>query len=169
MLNLILKKFLKDPANIGAIIESSETSAKKIAQIINKTEVKDIIEIGGGTGQLSKYIKGKNLTIIDQEKEFCDILKTKYPNYKILNSCGIDYSKNYKKKFGLLVSIPLIKKETKSRLVSMIDKQIKNKNLKFFILLGYRYEDQFKSLNFKHRGRHLVFQNIPPASIWYYS
>lgn len=168
-MNLILKKFLKDPVNIGAVIQSSETSAKKIAKIVNQTKVKNIIEIGGGTGQLAKFIKDKNLTIIDQDKEFYKILKNKYPNSKILNSCGLDYAKKYKKKFGLLASIPLIKSETKTKLVSLINAQIDNKNLEWFILLGYRYEDQFKNLKFKSRKRYLVFQNIPPASIWFYS
>lgn len=167
-MNLIFKKFIKDPVNIGAIIESSNSSAKKIAKIINKTKVKNIIEIGGGTGQLSKYINNKNLTILDQDKEFYKILKKKYPSSKILNSCGLDYAKNYKKKFGLLASIPLIKKVTKSKLISLVNKQIQNKNLEFFILLGYRYEDQFKSLKFKKRKRYIVLQNIPPAFIWFY-
>ena len=167
-MNLILKKFLKDPVNIGAVIQSSETSAKKIAKIVNQTKVKNIIEIGGGTVQLSKFISGKNLTILDQDKEFCNILKIKYPDYKILNSCGISYAKNYKKKFGLVVSIPLIKKETKSKLISLINKQLKNNYLEFFILLGYRYEDQFQNTTFKNRKRYLVFKNIPPAFIWYY-
>ena len=71
-MNLILKKFLKDPVNIGAVIQSSETSAKKIAKIVNQTKVKNIIEIGGGTGQLSKFISGKNLTILDQDKDIKD-------------------------------------------------------------------------------------------------
>ena len=48
-MNLIFKKFLKDPKNIGAIMESSEKSAKKIAELVNKTSTKNVVEIGGGT------------------------------------------------------------------------------------------------------------------------
>ena len=79
-MNLIFKKFLKDPRNIGAIVESSENSAKKISNIINKTKIKNVVEIGGGTGSLSRFIQNKDLTIVERDMDFVKLLKNTYPS-----------------------------------------------------------------------------------------
>ena len=54
-MNLIFKKFLKDPINIGAIVESSENSAKKISNIINKKKDKNF------SPSKSKFKKEENV------------------------------------------------------------------------------------------------------------
>lgn len=167
-MNLILKKFLNDPLNVGAIIESSNTSAKKIGELINKKDTKNIIEIGGGTGQLSKYILNKNLTIIERDIELSEHLKKKYKNNEIINDCGIKFLKNFKSKYGLLTSIPLIKKDTRTDLVNIINQHIENNQIEWFIILGYKYFNSFSDISFKNHKRSLVLRNVPPAFIWHY-
>ena len=167
-MNLILKKFFNDPLNVGAIIESSNTSAKKIGELINKKDTKNIIEIGGGTGQLSKYILNKNLTIIERDMELSELLKKKYNNNEIINDCGIKFLKNYKSKYGLLTSIPLIKKDTRMDLVNIINQHIENNQIEWFIILGYKYFNSFSDISFKNHKRSLVLRNVPPAFIWHY-
>ena len=167
-MNLILKKFLNDPLNVGAIIESSNTSAKKIGELINKKDTKNIIEIGGGTGQLSKYILNKNLTIIERDMELSELLRKKYNNNEIINDCGIKFLKNYKSKYGLLTSIPLIKKDTRMDLVNIINQHIENNQIEWFIILGYKYFNSFSDISFKNHKRSLVLRNVPPAFIWHY-
>ena len=112
-MNLIFKKFLKDPKHIGAIVESSISSAKKVASLINNTSTENIVEIGGGTGRLSKFIENKNLSIVERDPEFTQILKDNYPNSKIINKCGIEFLNNYPNRYGLFTSIPLIENKTK--------------------------------------------------------
>ena len=167
-MNLIFKKFLKDPKNIGAIIESSEKSAKKIAELVNKTSTKNVVEIGGGTGILSKFIENKDLTIIERDIDFIKLLEDRYPSTKIINECGIDFLKNYKNNYGLFTSIPLIKNSTKIELTNIINEHIKSHQLEWFIILGYKYSDQFKGINFKNHNRHFVLSNLPPAFVWHY-
>ena len=167
-MNLIFKKFIKDPKNIGAIIESSNSSAKKIAHIINQKKTKNIIEIGGGTGALSRYIKNKNLKIIERDGDFINLLKTSYPDAKIINECGIAYLQKYSDPYGLFTSIPLMKESTKEELTQIINKHIKSGQLEWFIILGYRYSDQFKSIKFNKHKRNFILNNLPPAFIWHY-
>lgn len=167
-MNLIFKKFLKDPRNIGAIVESSENSAKKISNIINKTKIKNVVEIGGGTGSLSRFIQNKDLTIVERDMDFVKLLKNTYPSSNIVNSCGIDFLKNYRDKYGLFTSIPLIKNQTTIDLTNLINEHIKNGQLDWFIILGYKFFDQFKKVNFKNHDRHFVLKNLPPAFIWHY-
>jgi len=167
-MNLILKKFLQDPKNIGAVIESSDASAKKIGELINNKSTQNIVEIGGGPGKLSKYIVDKNLTIVERDQDFSELLKKKYTAANIINGCGIEFLKNYKEKYGLLTSIPLIKKETKLDFVHIINEHLKNEQIEWFIILGYKYFNSFSDIKFKNHQRNFVFKNVPPAFIWHY-
>ena len=167
-MNIIFQKFIKDPLNIGAITPSSRQSAKKIAEIINSTKTKNVIEIGGGTGVLSEYIQNKDLTIVERDQELCEILKQKYKKNQIINSCGIEYLKSIKNNYGLLISIPLMKTNIKSELTNIINQHIEKKQIDWFIILGYRYLNQFQNIQFKNKKRHIIFNNIPPAFIWQY-
>lgn len=167
-MNIIFQKFIKDPLNIGAITPSSQRSAKKIAAIINSTNTKNVIEIGGGTGVLSEYIQNKDLTIVERDQELCEILKQKYKKNQIINSCGIEYLKSIKNNYGLLISIPLMKTNIKSELTNIINQHIEKKQIDWFIILGYRYLNQFQNIQFKNKKRHIIFNNIPPAFIWQY-
>ena len=168
-MNLILKKFIKDPKNIGAITPSSNRSAKKIAELVNLKSTKNIIEIGGGTGALSRYIKNKNLTIIERDKDLYEVLKRKYQNHNIVHNCGLEYlKKNVREEYGLVISIPMIKSDVKLNLINMINQHLSENKIQWFIILGYRYFNQFQPLGFKNKERHLVINNIPPAFIWHY-
>ena len=115
-------------------MESSENSAKKISNIINKTKIKNVVEIGGGTGSLSRFIQNKDLTIVERDMDFAKLLKNTYPSSNIVNSCGIDFLKNYKDKYGLFTSIPLIKNQTRIDLTNLINEHIKNGQLDWFII-----------------------------------
>ena len=167
-MNLILKKFIKDPKNIGAVIESSDASAKKIGKLISNKSTKNIVEIGGGTGKLSKYILNKNLTIIERDRDFSELLEKKYTDAKIIKGCGIEFLKKYNEKYGLLTSIPLIKKETKIDFIQIINEHIKNEQIEWFIILGYKYFNSLKDIKFNNHERNFVLKNLPPAFIWHY-
>jgi phospholipid N-methyltransferase len=167
-MNILLKKFIQDPYNIGAVIESSEKSAQKIASIINSTCTQNIIEIGGGTGSLTRFINKKKITIVERDKELYDLLSIKYPGHKIIHSCGLEYLKNYKNKYGLFTSIPLMQSKLKSDFTSIINEHAQSKQIEWFVILGYRIFDQFKNINFNNRKKFFVFNNLPPAFIWYY-
>jgi len=169
-MNLILKKFLSDPINVGAIKESSKSSAKKMADLINNTPTKNVIEIGSGTGILSSYLEEKNLTLVEKDDSFCNILSNKYPKAKVVNDCGFNFLNSYKasENFGLFTSIPLIKKSSIENLTKFINSNISTSKIDWFIILGYRFEDSFVNLNFKSKKRYFNLNNLPPAFIWKY-
>lgn len=167
-MNILLKKFIQDPFNIGAVVESSETSARRIASIVNSTHSQNIIEVGGGTGSLTRFINKKKITIVERDKDLCDLLSKKYSTHEIVHDCGINHLKNYKNKYGLLTSIPLMQPKLKSDLTTIINEHIHTGQIEWFVILGYRVFDQFKNINFNNRKKNFVLNNLPPAFIWYY-
>ena len=66
--------FLNDPKVAERIVACVDFSGK------------DVLEIGAGLGQLTKFIKGyKNFTIIEREADFVDRLKADYPEINVIN------------------------------------------------------------------------------------
>ncbi len=66
--------FLNDPKVAERIVSCVDFSGR------------DVLEIGAGLGQLTKFIKGyRNFTIIEREADFADRLKVDYPEINIIN------------------------------------------------------------------------------------
>ncbi len=66
--------FLNDPKVAERIVSCVDFSGR------------DVLEIGAGLGQLTKFIKGyRNFTIIEREANFADRLKEDYPEINIIN------------------------------------------------------------------------------------
>ena len=66
--------FLNDPKVAERIVSCVDFSGR------------DVLEIGAGLGQLTKFIKGyRNFTIIEREADFADRLKADYPGINIIN------------------------------------------------------------------------------------
>ncbi len=66
--------FLNDPKVAERIVSCVDFSGR------------DVLEIGAGLGQLTKFIKGyRNFTIIEREADFADRLKADYPEINIIN------------------------------------------------------------------------------------
>ena len=62
----------------------------------------------------------------------------------------------------------MMKSDVKLNLINMINQHLSENKIQWFIILGYRYFNQFQPLGFKNKERHLVINNIPPAFIWHY-
>jgi len=131
--NILLKKFIQNPLKICTVKASTNSSARKVANLINNTENNNVIEIGGGTGALTQFVKNKDVTIIERDYELSQILKINYPQYTIKNQCGISYLKEYKNEYGLLASIPLINKELKTELINCINDHISKNQIKWIV------------------------------------
>ncbi len=86
-----LQAFLKNPAKVGAIAPSSPELAQKMIDGLRPDKDNIILELGVGTGAITKFIQ----TIVPDEnsylgleldKQFHQTLRTSYPNLKIINA-----------------------------------------------------------------------------------
>ncbi|MEM0346418.1 MAG: 16S rRNA (adenine(1518)-N(6)/adenine(1519)-N(6))-dimethyltransferase RsmA [Thermoplasmatales archaeon] len=72
----------KNREGINFLID--EEVARKIVSLVNVYD-KDVLEVGGGLGQLTKYISGyRTLTIIEKRKEFAERLRSMFPNANVI-------------------------------------------------------------------------------------
>ncbi|MGC8644871.1 MAG: 16S rRNA (adenine(1518)-N(6)/adenine(1519)-N(6))-dimethyltransferase RsmA [Thermoplasmata archaeon] len=72
-----------------------EEIARKIVSAVN-TDGKDVLEVGGGLGQLTRFIKNyKSLTIIEKRREFAERLRDMFPGARIIegDALKVDWPK----------------------------------------------------------------------------
>jgi len=79
-----LSKFLEHPQKIGSAIPSSSFLTRKMTEKIDWNQAKVIVELGAGTGVITKVISHKrkadcSVIVIEQDKDLYLSLQRKYP------------------------------------------------------------------------------------------
>lgn len=78
----------------GANYLSDSRIAKRIVNLAD-LRGKDILEVGAGSGQLTKYIKGyKTLTVIERNRNFESILRSSFPEAKVIIADALEIDWN---------------------------------------------------------------------------
>jgi phosphatidylethanolamine/phosphatidyl-N-methylethanolamine N-methyltransferase len=167
---LFLKKYLRNPQSIGSVIPSSDFLAKAIFNSIKELDQTAVIEIGAGTGAITKHISSFNPLLVEIDQEFCALLRQNYPHLKTINSCALEQLKKVDERFGLVLSIPLINNPFKSSFIPLIQTLYNNGLLSWCVMYTYGLSNPLGEVDFQSKvRRRFVMKNIPPASVWVYS
>jgi len=168
---LFLKKYLQNPQSIGSVIPSSEFLAKAMFTSIKELdEVSNIIEIGAGTGAITKHISSLNPLLVEIDQEFCALLRRNYPHLKTINGCALEQLQKVDERFGLVLSIPLINNPFKSSFIPIIESLYSRGLLTWCVMFTYGLNNPLGEVSFQSKARkRFVVKNIPPASVWVYS
>jgi phosphatidylethanolamine/phosphatidyl-N-methylethanolamine N-methyltransferase len=167
---LFLKKYIRNPQSIGSVIPSSEFLAKAILNSINELDRTSVIEIGAGTGAITKHISSFNPLLVEIDQEFCALLRQNYPHLKTINGCALEQLKKVDERFGLVLSIPLINNPFKSSFIPLVNTLYSDGLLKWCVMYTYGLNNPLGEVNFQNQvRRRFVMKNIPPASVWVYS
>lgn len=89
---LMVRKFFQHGTTIASFAPSSRFLARKIAVGIDYDEAKCIVELGAGTGPITKELIGRvkphtRLIIVERDPDFCKRLRTRFastPNAEIV-------------------------------------------------------------------------------------
>lgn len=178
-----LQAFLKNPAKVGAIAPSSPELAQKMIKNIAPDEENIILELGVGTGAITKFVQDivpndKSYLGVELDRDLVKNLKKNYPDLKIVRGNACDAFSIYQKsglgKVGFIicclpfVSIP---NETGEEILSQVDKFMeKGCTFRTFQYAhGYYFPSAIKLREHMrdrygkaHRSR-LIMKNVPPA------
>lgn len=175
-----IRGMMSTPKTVGAIMPTSNRMAARMASIIDTGSGLPVLELGPGTGVITKAILDKgvrpeDLVSVEYSSEFVRHLRGKYPDVNFINGDAFSLAETLKdfrgKKFDCVISgIPLLNFPMHQR-VSLIEDLLK------LIPVG-RPVVQFSygpvspvvarpdSYTIKHFD--FVMRNIPPAQIWHY-
>jgi phosphatidylethanolamine/phosphatidyl-N-methylethanolamine N-methyltransferase len=171
---------IAQPKTVGAIMPTSARMANKMASIIDTGSGLPILELGPGTGVITKAIlakgvKPENIVSIEYSADFVEHLRGKYPGVNFINGDAFNIEKtlaDYRgQKFDCVISgIPLLNfpVEQRVRLIeSLLDLMPAGRPV---VQFSYgpkspvaRRPDIYTTEHFD-----FIIRNIPPAQIWHY-
>ncbi|QEK37946.1 hypothetical protein FZC35_00935 [Candidatus Cytomitobacter indipagum] len=88
---VFFKKWISNPFRMGSIIPSSSGIGFHFAKNIDLNKPGPIIEVGSGTGTVTEAliksgVPEDRIICFEIEKDFCDILKKKFPKASVYNA-----------------------------------------------------------------------------------
>ncbi len=177
---IFFTRWLKAPHHIGAVAPSSRFLARAMATQVDLRRAEPVIELGGGTGSVTKALLEAGLPIdrlivVERDVRLYKMLRRRFPQLRIvlgdarhlvelLHPLGIDAVS------AVVSSLPLISMSKTMR------RQIINQSFALlgeagrFIQYTYSLSSPLAGREFGLRGRVAarVWLNFPPASVWNY-
>lgn len=86
---LFFRRWLKEPRRLGTVAPISTKLAKLAASLVVDPKGSPIVEIGAGTGRLTRALleaglDPAQLTLVELDKELCSFLKETLPGIKVI-------------------------------------------------------------------------------------
>lgn len=178
-----LRLWLQRPVSLGAVMPSSKSLAAAMAAEIDPTAPGAVVELGGGTGNitaalLQSGIDPKDLVVIEQEAALCRVISTRFPDIRVicgdatklrrlLREAGIDRVKAVVSGLPLL-SIP---KKAERLIVAQAFSVLAEDGCFVQFTYGPRppvSRSIAAGLGIVGDRSHWVLDNLPPAAVWQY-
>ena len=178
-----LQAFLKNPGKVGAIAPSSPELAVKMIEGIEPDENNVVIELGVGTGAITKFLQEKipdenSYLGIELDKDLVKSLKINYPNLKIISGNACETAAIHQKsglgKAGFIICcLPFVSlpNEVGEKILLEVDKFMQQGCTfrTFQYAHGYYFPSAIKLREFmrdrygKSKRSPLIVKNMPPA------
>ena len=178
-----LQAFLKNPGKVGSIAPSSTELALKMLEGIEPDENNIILELGVGTGAITKYIQDivpndKSYLGIELDKTLVKSLKKNYPNLRFVCGNARDvFALHQKSKLGkvgyIICCLPFVSlpNEIGEQILSEIDKFMQAGCVfrtfqyahGFFFPSAIKLREYMETCYGKAKKSPLIIKNVPPA------
>jgi len=172
--------WLKNPKRIGAIAPTSAAMARKMASVIRPDSGLPVLELGPGTGAITKAILARkidpgNLISVEFSEIFIPGLKRRFPGANFVHGDAFDVAQiaedNGIGKFDSAISgLPLLNFpiDQRTRLVEMILDHLEPGRP--LVQFSYGLKPPVRALANHFTVNHLgtIWGNLPPARIWTY-
>ena len=178
-INLFLRRWLTNPLQMGSIIPSSPKLGELIARNIDKQSNSVILELGAGTGAITKSlikagISAGRIAVVEIVPEMADHLRTKFAETTVLQADAfnlpIHLLKETATEIGTVIcGIPLVLlSEAKQRqFIQQVEAVAPGRG---FLLYTYCITSPlpYRTLGLEARRLAWTPLNFPPASVWHY-
>lgn len=178
-----LQAFLKNPAKVGSITPSSPVLAQKMLAGIRPSEENIVLELGVGTGAITKFLEDivpddRSYLGIELDRDLVRLLKTNYPGMPMVRGNAVDAFEIHKRsglgKVGTIICcLPFVSlpNEVGENILLEVDKfmQLGCTFRTFQYAHGYYFPSAIKLREFmrdrygKSKRSRLIVKNVPPA------
>ncbi len=175
------KGWIDGPKSVGAILPTSAVTARRMASVISPASGLPVLELGPGTGIITKAILGRgvapeNIVSIEYSTDFYRHLKKTIPGVNFINGDAFDLETTLAdwrdRKFDAVVSaIPMLSFPMEKRIALLEDLLGRMPPGRPVVQITYSPVSPIDARPDRFHIRHLDFvvRNIPPAQLWVYS
>lgn len=175
-----LSVWFKAPRTVGAILPTGVTSGKKIAALIDHTSGLPVLEIGPGTGAITRQILSSgthsaNLVALEVEPTFIQALRERFPGIRVVQGNAFDLSSTFSRhgpvQFDTIISaIPLVTHPVEKRLGFLRQALALLPAGRPLVIISYSRKPPIPAGLGGYTVERLatVLRNIPPAHLWLY-
>jgi phosphatidylethanolamine/phosphatidyl-N-methylethanolamine N-methyltransferase len=174
------KGWIDKPRAVGAIIPTSSVTARRMASVIDARSGLPVLEVGPGTGVITKAILGRgvkpsDLYAVEYSSEFVSHLRRNYPGVNVIEGDGFNLDRTLGDKrdvvFDCVVSgVPLLNFPVERR-VAYLDSLLKRiPTGRPVVQLTYGPKSPIPPGHGDYTVEHFHFilRNIPPTQLWLY-
>lgn len=174
------KGMMQGPKTVGSIVPTSSITARKMASVVNVSSGLPVLELGPGTGAITKAILGRgvkpeNLVAIEYSTDFYEHLVRLYPGVRFINGDAFSLDKTLgalkDQTFDSVVSaVPLLNFPMQARIAlleSLLDRIPAGRPV---VQISYGPVSPIIARPERYHIKHFDFivRNIPPAQLWIY-
>jgi phosphatidylethanolamine/phosphatidyl-N-methylethanolamine N-methyltransferase len=174
------KGWIDKPKTVGSIVPTSSITARKMASIVNPKSGLPVLEVGPGTGVITRAIlaqgvKPENLYAVEYSTDFVRHLRGLYPGVNIIEGDAFNLNATLGDKrdmvFDSVVSgVPLLNFPVTQRIAyieSLLDRIPAGRPV---VQLTYGPLSPIPAGRGDYTVEHFdfIFRNIPPTQLWIY-
>lgn len=175
------KGWMDGPKSVGAICPTSSVTARRMASIITPSSGLPVLELGPGTGVITKAIlesgiSPSGLVSIEYSTDFFQHLTRSYPGVNFINGDAFDLGKTLgelrDQTFDCVISaIPLLSFPMERRIALIEDLLDRVPAGRPVMQITYGPISPVIARPERYRIKHydFVVRNIPPAQLWTYT
>lgn len=165
---------------VGSIIPTSGVTARRMASVINPHSGLPVLELGPGTGVITKAILDKgvkpdNLVSVEFSTDFYEHLLGRFPGVNFINGDAFDLETTLGEKSGqkfdcVISAVPLLNFPMYRRVALIEDLLKRVAPGRPVIQISYGPLSPVVALPDRYQISHydFVVRNIPPAQLWTY-
>ena len=171
---------MEGPKRVGAILPTSATTARRMASVINPQSGLPVLELGPGTGAITKAIlqriEPEKLVSVEYSGGFFQHLTETYPGARFIRGDAFDLDNTLgefsKTQFDCVISgLPLLNFPMGARIKlidSLLDRVPHGRPV---VQFSYGPVSPVLAQPSRYRIKHLnfVIRNVPPAQLWLYT
>lgn len=174
------KGWMDGPKAVGAVLPTSSVTARRMASVINPDSGLPVLELGPGTGVITRAIlqrgvKPADVWSVEYSADFVDHLIHEYPDVNVIHGDAFDLDRTLGEKrhtvFDSVISaVPLLSFPVERRVAIVEDllNRIPDGRPIVQITYGPLSPVSGRRGNFSVEHHDFVFRNFPPAQLWIY-
>ena len=185
-----IRAFVCDPYHIGAVTPASRSLGDRIGEATRRA-MRDglgasssrndpnasastharprIVELGAGTGAVSRFISAMNPVLVERNGEWAALLRKRFPYLEIRAECATLALANLSKPVGVVSSIPMLNNPQGDALRALLARKYRDGLIRFCVLYTYGWTNPLAGVGFREaRREYFVTRSFPPASVWVY-